>query len=108
MRTTSMILGIIGGLFALVYGFFFYALGSAGEWAGDENGSIFKAVSLALPICALIGAGFVKQKPLIGSILMAIPAIGFVVIFDFGTFVMIPVLLLGIASLLGFFGLQER
>ena len=106
MKTTSMVLGIIGGLIALIYGFFGYAFGSLAD--GAEAAGIVKLVSLALPISALVGAGFVKSKPLIGAILMAIPAVGFVMVFGFGNFVMVPVLLLGIAALLGFLALQEE
>jgi len=100
-----MVLGIIGGLIALIYGFFGYAFGSLAE--GADASGIVKLVSLGLPICALVGAGFVKPKPLIGAILMAVPAVGFVMIFGFGVIVLVPVLLLGVASLLGFLGMQE-
>lgn len=66
-----------------------------------------KFLSIALPVGALIGAGIVKAKPLIGAALMAVAAIGFVMILGFNFFSMIPVVLLGLGALLGFLGMQE-
>ena len=50
----------------------------------------------------------VKAKPVIGAALMAIAAIGFVLILGFNFFSLIPVVLLGIGALLGFLGMQEN
>ncbi len=66
-----------------------------------------KLLSLALPIAALVGAGMVKAKPGIGAALMAVAALGFVLILGFNFFSLIPTVLLGIGALLGFMGSQE-
>ncbi len=97
MKTGALVLGIIGGLIALIYGLVGYGLG-IGSAALAE---------VALPVAALIGAGMVKAKPVIGAALMAIGAIGFVLILGFNFFSLIPVVLLGLGALLGFLGMQE-
>lgn len=107
MKTGALVLGIIGGLIALLYGFLGYSLGSFVGATGQEGGGLIKFLSLALPIAALIGAGIVKAKPLIGAILMAVAAVGFVIILGFNFFSLIPVVLLGLGALLGFLGMQE-
>ena len=107
MKTGAMVLGIIGGLIALIYGLVGYGIGSLGSAVGAEGSGMVKLVSIALPIAALIGAGMVKAKPVIGAALMAIGAIGFVLILGFNFFSLIPVVLLGLGALLGFLGMQE-
>lgn len=107
MKTGALVLGIIGGLIALIYGLVGYGLGSLGSAVGAEGSGLVKLVSIALPIAALIGAGMVKTKPVIGATLMAIGAIGFVLILGFNFFSLIPVVLLGLGALLGFLGMQE-
>ena len=101
MKVGALVLGIIGGLVALLYGVFGYGLGSL---TGDGGA---KFLSIGLPIAALVGAGMVTAKPVIGATLMAIAAMGFVLILGFNFFSLIPVVLLGLGALLGFLGSQE-
>lgn len=108
MKTGALILGIIGGLIALLYGLVGYGIGSLGSATGTEGSGVVMLVSIALPLAALIGAGMVKAKPAIGAALMAIGAIGFVLILGFNFFSLIPVVLLGLGALLGFLGMQEN
>ena len=109
MKTGALVLGIIGGLIALIYGLVGYGIGSFfGAIGADQQGtSMAKLVSIALPVAALIGAGMVKAKPVIGAALMAVGAIGFVLILGFNFFTLIPVVLLGLGAILGFLGMQE-
>jgi len=108
MKTGALVLGIIGGLVALLYGLIGYGLGSLAEGAGGVEGAgLLKLLSIALPVAALSGAGMVKAKPIIGAVLMAIAAIGFVLILGFNFFSLIPVVLLGLGALFGFLGSQE-
>jgi len=104
MKTGALVLGIIGGLVALLYGLLGYGLGSL---VGGAEGAGLKLLSIALPVAALIGAGIVTAKPVIGAALMAIGAIGFVLILGFNFFTLIPVVLLGLGALLGFLGSRE-
>ncbi len=107
MKTGALVLGIIGGLIALIYGFVGYGLGSLGSAAEAEGAGLVKLLSIALPVVALIGAGIIKAKPAIGAALMAIGAIGFVLILGFNFFSLIPVVLLGLGALLGLLCMQE-
>jgi len=107
MKTGALVLGIVGGLIALIYGLVGYGIGSLGSSAGAEGAGLVKLLSIGLPVAALIGAGMVKAKPVIGAVLMAIAAIGFVLILGFNFFSLIPVVLLGLGALLGFLGSQE-
>lgn len=101
MKVGALVVGIIGGLVALLYGVVGYGFGSMGD-AGDV-----KLVSVGLPVAAIVGAGLVMAKPIVGAVLMAIAAAGFIVIFGFNFFSLIPVVLLGIGALLGFLGANE-
>ena len=100
-------MGIIGGLVALLYGLLGYGLGSLADAGQAGSGASMKALSLGLPIVALIGAGMVMAKPIIGAVLMGIAAIALILILGFNFFSLIPVVLLGLGSLLGFLGSQE-
>lgn len=110
MKTGALVLGIIGGLVALIYGLVGHAFGSLAHSPQGEfgPGEILQLLSIGLPIAALVGAGLVKAMPLIGAGLMAISAVGFIMIIGFNTFSLVPVLLLGVAALLGFLGMTEK
>jgi hypothetical protein len=106
MKIGSLILGILGALFALGLAFVEdLAGGSIGIAPGNnEVVSVLEVLSIALPIVALIGAGIVMAMPMIGSALMALVAIALVFITDFNFIALIPVILLVIGALLGFLG----
>lgn len=107
MKTGALILGIIGGLVALLYGLIGYGLGSI-VGAGDSgSGIVLQILSVGLPVAALVGAGMVMSKPIIGAALMGIAALVLILILGFNFFSLIPVILLGLGALLGFFGSRE-
>ena len=60
MKTGALVLGIVGGLIALIYGLVGYGIGSLGSSAGAEGAGLVKLLSIGLPVAALIGAGMVK------------------------------------------------
>ena len=107
MKAGAFIIGIIGGLLALIYGLIGYGLGSLAEIGGEGAGIFLKILSLGLPIAALIGAGMVKAKPTIGSALMGLTAVSLIIILGFNFFSLIPVVLLGVGAFLGFLGSQQ-
>lgn len=108
MKTGALILGIIGGLISLLYGLVGYGMGSIADAGNAGSGGMIKLVSIGLPIAALVGAGLVKTKPAIGAGLMAIAAVGFLLVLGFNFFSMIPVILLGLGAFFGYMGLQEE
>lgn len=107
MKVGALILGIIGGLVALLYGLIGYGLGSVADVGQTGAGSGLKILSLGLPIAALVGAGMVMAKPVIGAVLMGIASVVLVLVLGFNFFSLIPVVLLGLGALLGFLGSQE-
>lgn len=107
MRVGSMILGIVGGLVALLYGVFGYAVGGVFDVGEAEAGAAARTLSVALPVIALVGAGVVMSRPLLGAILMAVAALAIVINFGVGVLSLIPLVLLGIGAVLGFLSLSE-
>jgi len=107
MRVGAMVVGIIGGLVALLYGVFGYAVGGVFDVGEAEAGAPARTLSIALPVVALVGAGVVMAKPLLGAILMAAAAAAIALNFDIGMFTLIPLVLLGVGALLGFLGMSE-
>jgi hypothetical protein len=100
-------LGIIGGLLALIFGVFGYALGSIADVVEAGAGTFLKFLSLGLPIAVLVGAGIVINKPINGTVLMGLAAVGLLLILGFNFFTLFPVVLLGLGALLGFLGSQQ-
>jgi len=107
MKVGSLVLGIIGGLIALIFGLVGYGIGSMADVGEAGAGATLKILSLGLPIAALIGAGIVITKPIIGAALMGLAAVGLVLFLGFNFFSLLPVVLLGLGALLGFLGSQQ-
>ena len=107
MRVGALIVGIIGGLIALTYGLLGYGLGSLADAGEAGAGSGMKIVSIGVPILALVGAGMVMAKPVIGAVLMGASAVVVVLLLGFNFFSLIPVVLLGVGALLAFLGARE-
>lgn len=103
MKIASFVLGLIGGLMALAYGQFGYALGAVANLDGKGAGDVLQFVSIALPIIALVGAGTVLAKPVAGGSIMAVSVIGILVFFGFGVLNLMIIALLGVAVFLAFF-----
>lgn len=82
-------------------------MGSFADLGEVGAGTEVKVLSIGLQVAALVGASMVKAKPIIGAVLMAVAAIGFLLIIGFNFFNLIPVVLLGLGALLGFLGFQE-
>ncbi len=107
MKTGALIIGILGGLIALAIGFIGYGLGSMANAGQAGSGSTLKMLSIGVPIFALVGAGMVMARPIIGATLMAGSAIIFVIVVGFNFISLVPVVLLGIGAFLGFFSTKE-
>lgn len=108
MKVGALILGMLGGLAALAYGLVGYGLGSLADAGEPGAGTWMKAISLGLPVAALLGAGLVMAQPLIGATLMALAAGGITLLLGFNVFSLVPIVLLGLGALLGFLAPSER
>lgn len=108
MTKTGMVLGLVGGVIALLVGAFGYGLSSVGgslsSSVGYDEGTAMMAfyqfASLGLPVAALVGGGLVARNPGLGAGIMGASALGMVFVFGFGFFSLVPIVLLGIGALL--------
>lgn len=99
MRNAALMLGIIGGLFAMVVGFFGYGYtevvaqhAEVGEMFGTvENAQLIRASSFLAPLLALAGGAMAKVRALWGGILMLIAGALMYHAFGFGVFTMFPI-----------------
>ncbi len=101
MRIAALILGIIGGLSALALGPYGYAVSSLfGVVSGGGFGALTKAISVILPIAALLGAAVVLNYPLSGALLLIGSSIGVGAVLGFNFLSMTTVLLLAVAGVI--------
>ncbi|WP_020494284.1 hypothetical protein [Verrucomicrobium sp. 3C] len=107
MRIGALVVGLIGGLASVVYGLLGYGLASFAESGYPASATGVKILSVAVPIAALLGAGMVLARPLLGGFLMAAAAGVFLWLLGFNIFSLIPIVLLSCGALLGLLGARE-
>lgn len=99
MRTAAMLLGIIGGLFAMIIGFFSYGyteLSSshaalAETFGAVENADLIRGASFFAPLLAIAGGAMALSRALWGGVLL-LGAGGLIYYaFGFGVFTMFPI-----------------
>jgi hypothetical protein len=115
MRTAAMVLGIIGGVVALIIGIGAWTCGSMAYWittgAGGEAEhagtmlGIWGFVVFILAIVALVGGALSRTKPVVASILMFIGGIGGFIAASW--FWLFPAVLLIIGAILALIGRKE-
>lgn len=99
MRNAALMLGIIGGLFAMVVGLFGYGYtevvakhAEVGDMFGAvENAQLIRASSFLAPLLALAGGAMARARALWGGILMLIAGALMYYAFGFGVFTMFPI-----------------
>ena len=104
----GMILGIIGGVIALLIGAVGYSasstLGSLSSGIGYEDGAssmqFYSIMSIVLPIVGLVGVGIAGKNAQLSSVLMGISAVGILWVFGLGLMSIVPAALLGIGAFL--------
>ncbi len=104
----GMILGIIGGVIALLVGAVGYsassALGSLSSGIGYEPGAssaqFYSIMSLVLPVAGLLGGGIVGRNAQIGAGLMGLSAVGILWAFGLSFLSIVPAVLLGLGAFL--------
>ncbi|MBL9052889.1 MAG: hypothetical protein JNN02_04075 [Tabrizicola sp.] len=103
-----MVLGLIGGVLALIVGAIgFAATSTLGSWAsavsfdeGAEQMRFYSTLSILLPILGLVGAGLSGRSALLAAGLMGVSAAGMLYVFGIGVFSIICGGLLGVGALL--------
>ena len=108
MRNAALMLGIIGGLLALIVGFFSYGYTEFIDQYGEIEGlahqvdrvGLIRAVSFLAPLLAIAGGAMARARALWGGMLMLISAGLMLYAFDFGVFTMFPIGMTGLGGLL--------
>jgi hypothetical protein len=99
MRNAALVLGIIGGLLALVVGFFSYGYTAFIDQYGEIEGlahqvervGLIRSVSFLAPLLAIAGGAMAKIRALWGGLLMLLSAVAMFYAFDFNVFTMFPI-----------------
>jgi hypothetical protein len=108
MRNAALVLGLIGGLLAMIVGFFVYGYVAFMDWFGEvpdlarqvEDPQMMQAVSFLAPIIGIAGGAMARSRALWGGVLMLVAAIGIWQGLGFGVFTMFPIACLGLGGLL--------
>ena len=108
MRNAALILGIIGGLWGMLVGFFSFGytdlvanFAEVGETLGTpDNVAMIRAVSFIAPVLAIAGGAMARSQNVIGGVLLLASTAGMYAAFGFGVFTMFPLAMCGLAGLL--------
>ncbi len=103
MRSAAMVLGIVGGIFGLLFGAACFTFGSLGAELGVEGSGLFMLSSVGFPVAGLVGAVVVKRKPATGGLLMLLGAIGFTWLVGLNFLSLVPGIPLALGGALGFY-----
>ena len=99
MRNAELVLGIIGGLWGMVVGFFSFGwtelLARYDELAeitgGVANPGLIRAMSLGAPLMAIAGGAMARSANIPAGVLLLASAGGMYAAFGFGVFTMFPI-----------------
>ena len=99
MRSAAMVLGVIGGLLAMLVGFFSYGYTEFIDQFGEIEGlaqqvdrvGLIRSVSFLAPLLAIAGGAMAKMRALWGGVLMLLSAAAMFYAFDFNVFTMFPI-----------------
>jgi hypothetical protein len=108
MRNAALVLGLIGGILAMIVGFFVYGYIEFVDWFGEvpdvarqvDEPELFRTTAILSPVMAIAGAAMARARALWGGILMLLAAAGFWHAFGFGVFTMFPIVFIAVAGLL--------
>lgn len=108
MRNAALVLGIVGGLIAMVVGFFGYGYTVLSETHGEvaelfgvvDNARLIRIASFVAPLLAIAGGAMARARALWGG-LMLLAASGLMYAgFGFGVFTMFPIGFCAVAGVL--------
>ncbi|GAB4275384.1 MAG: hypothetical protein Kow0013_29460 [Pararhodobacter sp.] len=109
MRNAALVLGLIGGIFAMIVGFFGYGYTvvvenhhEVGElFGGVDNVGLIRMASFVSPLLAIAGGAMARARALWGGVLMLIAGGLMYYAFGFGVFTMFPIGFCLVGGLLG-------
>ena len=110
MRNAALVLGIIGGLWAMIIGFFGYGYtvfieqnGEIGDLARQVNHPmLIRSASFLAPILAIAGGAMARSRNVTAGILLVLAAAAMYAAFGFGVFTMFPIGFCLLGGLLAF------
>ncbi|SNS43210.1 hypothetical protein [Tropicimonas sediminicola] len=99
MRNAALTLGLIGGLIAMIIGFFGFgytevlrAHSEVGEIFGPvDNPQLLHTASFLAPLLAIAGGAMARTRALLGGLLMLTAGALMYFAFGFGVFTMFPI-----------------
>jgi len=108
MRNSALVLGIIGGVWAMIVGFFGYGYtefitrnGEIGNLVRQvDNPALIRAASFAAPVLAIAGATMARSRNLVAGVLLLAATAGIWLAFGFGVFTMFPIAMCGLGGVL--------
>ncbi len=114
MRNAALTLGLIGGLWAMVIGFFGYGYtefidrrGEIGELARQvDHPMLIRVASFLAPLLAIAGAAMARSQNVAAGVLMLAASAAILVAFGFGVFTMFPIAMCGLGGVLALLARQ--
>ncbi len=108
MRNAALTLGLIGGVLAMIVGFFGYGYtdfieknGEIGDLARQvQHPMVIRAASFLAPILAIAGGAMARSQNIPAGVLMLASALAIWVAFGFGVFTMFPIAMCGLGGVL--------
>ena len=108
MRNAALTLGLIGGVLAMIVGFFGYGYtdfieknGEVGDLARQvQHPMVIRAASFLAPILAIAGAAMARSQNIPAGVLMLAASLAILVAFGFGVFTMFPIAMCGLGGVL--------
>ncbi|AWB47731.1 hypothetical protein HYN69_03740 [Gemmobacter aquarius] len=113
MRNAALVLGIIGGIWAMVVGFFGFGYTTFIESHGEigtlatqvNNPDLIRAASFLAPILAIAGGAMARSRNIVAAVLLLASALSVYVAFGFNVFTMFPI---GFCALGGMLALAAK
>lgn len=108
MRNAALMLGVIGGLWGMLVGFFSFGytelLDRFSELAeitgGVDNPTLIRTISLVSPVLAIAGGAMARSQNIAAGVLMLVSAVGMQYAFGFGAFTMFPIAMCALGGVL--------
>ena len=108
MRNAALTLGLIGGVLAMIVGFFGYGYtefiarnGAIGDFGQQvDHPMMIKFASFLAPILAIAGAAMAPSQNIPAGIFLLAAALGIYVAFGFSVFTMFPIAMCGLGGCL--------
>ena len=106
MRNAALILGLIGGLWGMLVGFFSFGYTDllirypelADVTGGVANMGLIRVMSLIAPVMAIAGAAMARSVNLAAGVLLLASSLGMYLTFGFGVFTMFPIAMCALAG----------